>query len=592
MKRVDSFNKKECLSLVCCALVLLLLAGALWMRTPYGFDWTDEPYYTALPYRLALGDRPFVDAWEVHQLSALIALLFLRLYLLINGGSTVGVILYFRYVLIAVQMFIAFYGFFVIRKRSGNLPGLLVSALLLLYAHYGINSFSYNMMAPLFAALSGLLLFDAFDCGGCPVKLFLSGAVYGLSVMAQPYFIVSLPVWIVFWALICLSKNEMFIKTRTLLSKKLGGRGAVRGLLVFTAGGLFLLLIVAGYVFAQSSLSEIAVGIAGMLGDPDHEPINAVRVLGSYINGVRVLFGPCSYLALSLCLFGAGVYFVKDEAKRQKMRRAGAYMAGLLVLLATVWVLFYQYPDYHKINLAAMIPALAVPGLYFCSGKKPDRSLLLFLLGCALSLAVQLGSNTRIRASSGALLPASLGGVLYLFDGGRALFPERKAAVRYMRLCACSCACAAALMGGLRMVTTYREDPIDQLDTRISQGPGAGIVTTGHRAEQYDRLYADITENAPDKGRILVTNLMPAGYLMTELPPAAPSVFNMMVDAPWLAAYYEALPDHAPAYVFAVGEEYGESNDGSLAGTETLTGENGWRNRRLTSGTAFLCDKD
>ena len=103
-----------------CLLVLALLFAALCVRVPYGLDWTDEPYYSVLPYRLWLGDRPLVDTWEVHQLSGLIALPFLRLYLLFTGGSTTGIMLYFRYVLIVSQFALSLYAFLVLRRKSGD----------------------------------------------------------------------------------------------------------------------------------------------------------------------------------------------------------------------------------------------------------------------------------------------------------------------------------------------------------------------------------------------------------------------------------------------------------------------------------------
>ena len=96
-------QNKRVLSLSLCLTVLAALFLLLLARAPYGFDWTDETYYSVLPYRFVLGDRPILDTWEVHQFSGLIALPFMRLYLLITAGDMTGVMLYFRYVFLVIQ---------------------------------------------------------------------------------------------------------------------------------------------------------------------------------------------------------------------------------------------------------------------------------------------------------------------------------------------------------------------------------------------------------------------------------------------------------------------------------------------------------
>jgi len=52
--------------------VIAGMAVLFLVRSVFGFDWSDETYYLALPYRFSLGDRPFLDSWDIHQTGALL----------------------------------------------------------------------------------------------------------------------------------------------------------------------------------------------------------------------------------------------------------------------------------------------------------------------------------------------------------------------------------------------------------------------------------------------------------------------------------------------------------------------------------------
>ena len=573
-RRVSKLNPARRGTAVC-VLLLLALFALLLARAPYGFDWTDEPYYSVLPYRLALGDRLLIDTWEVHQFSGLLALPFLQLYRLFSGGSVAGLMLYFRYVLICVQLCVSLYAFLVLRRKSGNLPAFLCAGLLLMHVHYGLNGFSYNAMSPLLCMLSALLAFDALDGTRAPLKAALCGVFYALSVQAYPYFALSVPVYGVFWWRYAVRRRGEPMPKRLPLC--------------FLAGVLATAAAFAAYVCLGARGGDLLAGIRGMLGDPDHVGESVFLVLAQYVNAIRVLFGPVFTGAAFACVWCAAACWWKNPRQKQRMRQIGLWLCALLVLGAVAWVIPYDYPNHHKINLAAMSLALLAPALYFLSGRKADRSMLLFFLGLALSVAVQLGSNTRIRSSSGMLLPASIGALLYLFDCTDGIVVRTRAQRLLRIVLAGACTCQLLLTAGLRMVTVYRDAPLKQLDTVISEGPARGIATTAANANDYAAVYTDLSENAPETGYLLVTNLLPVAYLMTSLPPAAPSTFNMTVDTAWLALYYRQNPARLPDCVFAADAEIGQSNDVSLSGMEQLpllTGRTYIR-QSLPSGTLF-----
>lgn len=61
----------------------------------FGIKTVDESFYLSVPYRLLNGDAVFTDEWHVSQLSGLLLLLTMKLFLSVVG-STEGIILFFR----------------------------------------------------------------------------------------------------------------------------------------------------------------------------------------------------------------------------------------------------------------------------------------------------------------------------------------------------------------------------------------------------------------------------------------------------------------------------------------------------------------
>lgn len=570
-------QNKRVLSLSLCLTVLAALFLLLLARAPYGFDWTDETYYSVLPYRFVLGDRPILDTWEVHQFSGLIALPFMRLYLLITAGDMTGVMLYFRYVFLVIQFLIAVYAFFVLRRQIGNVPAMLGAGLFLMHTHYGINSFYYNTMALMFLVLSALLLFDAEDAGKPRLRNALAGLSYALSVLAYPYLLLALPVYLVYWAL--------------RIRRAKGEAHRLRPAAWFVSGGIVAAAAVCIYIVSRSSVGEVIANFGYLLTDPDHESIRVLDVMLSYLNATRVLFGPTCYAAAALCAYGFATCFVRNPKKQANLRAYGLMAAVAVIAMGVIWVIPYDYPNIHKINLAAMTVALVAPALYFLSGRKPGRGILLFFLGTALSVAVQIGSNTRIRASSGMMLPASVGALMYLFQ---CLDDLPDAAKKRMLKTFATVVCSAQLLltAGLRMMTVYRDAPIEQLTATIADGPAKGIRTTPAHAAHLEDVCSAFLSHAPAEGTVLVSYLFPYAYLLTNLPPATPSTYNMPLQSPWLMQYYALHPERKATYVFVLSDNPGSDSSAAYYadGLAQLTADTRYTVTELPVGAFSVID--
>lgn len=587
MEREKTNKRTANVKTLLCVLTLVIMFALLLWRVPFGYDWTDEQYYSAIGYRLLQGDRPLVDTWEVHQFSAMLSAPVLQVYIWCNGGSTEGMVLFLRYFAVSLQFCASLVAFFMLKKRNGLIPALLVAGMLQGYSHFAINSYYYDSMVLLFGTLSGLFCMEFFQRskGGFLFSA-LGGLFFALAVVAFPYALLVTPVYLAYW----------IVRMRVN-----GGRKQNElGLVAFVLGAAVVALILLIFLLSRASVSQLLAGVSNMLGDPDHQTQSLLEVTGQYFNAIRVVYSPVSYGAAALLLLGIAFSFSKNENVRRSIHCVGA-VSIVLMLFGVVWIaLRYDWNGIYRINLLAMGFAMLAPGFFFLSKRTRDNgTLLLYWIGCMLSFAVQLGSNTRILASSGMLLPASMAAVLYLFEHANELFlfktqksqnTENRLRLlsKVLRVTA-ALACVACVVGlmFLRLTAVHRDEPIPQLTATIGSGAAKGIRTTEESAALHDELIANICEYAPSSGTILITNLFPEGYLVTGSRAATPSTFNMSMDSAWLAQYYEQHPERVPVFVFALNPTMPYNEDGQK-GIDSFSNNPSYERRDFATGTAFV----
>lgn len=550
MEQKSLKNRKAGIRTLLCVGVLAVFFLFLTLRVPYGYDWTDEQYFSEVAYRLLQGDRPLVDTWEVHQFSSMISAPILGVYRLANNGSMDGSILFMRYVYITIQFAVSLAAFGILRKRHGDLPACIAAAMILSFTHFSINSFYYDTMALLFTIVSALFVIRFLEHGRFErLFAFFSGVSFALAILAFPYFLFGAFVYLVFWLMRIRSKEHA--KQNRI------------GALLFLSGGALIAAAAAIYILSGASVAQVLNGLHFMMADPDHQSESLFTILKQYFNTIRVVFSPVSYGAAFYLVLGVTYHFFTRAVLRRVLKTIGAALLLLLMFggLAVAW--FYWWNGIYRINLLAMTFAMCAPGLYFFTERREENgTLLMYFLACALSIAVQIGSNTRLYASSGMLLPASVATILFLFEHRGELAvehgddaPERprfeRKILRFSAILTAACfLCVAGIMA-LRLQSVHRDEPIRSLNTVLESGAAKGIYTTEKSAALHRQLIADIRENAPAEGSILITYLFPEGYLVTGLRAATPSTFNMCMGSAWLEEYYAQNPERIASYVYA-----------------------------------------
>ena len=68
-----------------------------WRRLFFGMDLQDESYYILVPWRWALGDKPFVDEENLAQVVGFLEYPFIKAFEVLRGGDVTGLVLYGRH---------------------------------------------------------------------------------------------------------------------------------------------------------------------------------------------------------------------------------------------------------------------------------------------------------------------------------------------------------------------------------------------------------------------------------------------------------------------------------------------------------------
>jgi hypothetical protein len=126
-------------------LVVLAVIGLTYWRLYYGIDFTDESYYVAVPFRLVLGARPFVDETAVaQQLAAILIYPFVRAYYAVAGQT--GIVLFLRHLQFLFSLTVALAVVFALRSVLETRRAVLVGLAVVAFVPFNIHSLSYNTL--------------------------------------------------------------------------------------------------------------------------------------------------------------------------------------------------------------------------------------------------------------------------------------------------------------------------------------------------------------------------------------------------------------------------------------------------------------
>ena len=524
-----------------------------------GVSAPDESFYFTVTQRLALGEKLIADEWNIAQLVHLLNVLPYFVYTRIAGG-TEGIILFMRYLFIAVDAI--FYAYVYCRLRRYRLWGVAAALSFCGVILQTIFSITYFTAAPM-AVLAFCLILLTTEGEVKRPRLLFCGVLLACAILAEPYLIAGFGVWFV------------TVTVRQILQKKqrslLPAYGFLLDARVFyhvTLGAVavfipFMAYMIIGGSFAQfpRAFPYLASGAElGLLGSVlFRKSMDAARFFG-------FPFVICGLLTLA----GAAAYKFKKK-KDPRFKRilflcaaaalAGGYICAGIRALGTkemsVWVAFAEYHDFSFL--------LFSPVPFLLSEKKNPRLAAFWATGAAFGFLVDASSAVILGAGGGLLRTACL---LKLAEFLPELREEqkqknaknsdilKKGTAVLLAVCA---AAAIAWHGGYALCETVYK-PVEKLfqhvpgplTAEIEKGPFKGLKTTPEIADVYLRTLADldrIKETA--NGRpVAVLDLAPYTYLYMDLPYGTYTAWFEYYETERLSAFWTLRPERQPVCIY------------------------------------------
>ena len=524
-------------SLICFS-ILFICFFLVCLRCFLGFDWSDETYYLALPYRFINGDQYFLHSWDLHQLSAMLLVPLVQLYLLIVG-STDSIILCFRLLFTVMQFLVVLLAFSIFKKRFSIFASLLVSLCYLFFTPSNIQNFSYNTFSLHFLFLSILFFYMEKR-----IFLFLSGVFFAFAVQCYPFLIIFVPFTLIsIIILLYRTPDRRRILTRSLL---------------FFGGCTLVFVIFCFTIFEYSSFSALIKNFPYLISDAEHPSRGLIQPMFDYIVSY-CSYSPILCMSSFLLVFILIILKLKKKLTQPKIQKIFFIIPLVLLIGSLIRTFFVMDVGVTQAHLFLIPFALTGPVFFLTAPTSPSifRLSLLWGSGILFSIAVSYGTNNSFTFYSYPFIFCTIAVILLVSQR----LPQTMSFALPIKISFYSIACCFLLiLFSLRMTIIYRDAPLSSLSTQLQGGPASHLLTTHEQQQKYQDIL-DAFTYIPQDGTILFTKLLPFGYLSTTATPASPSVWRTSLKSERLMQYYRLYPDKLPDCVFIVKEDYGITNE-------------------------------
>ena len=472
------------LATVTVALAAVALAFA-WHRLFLGVDLTDEGFAVAVPYRFALGARPFVDEMNVLQTAAFFSYPFVKVYVALRGAT--GIVLFMRHLYLLWTLVVAGVAWGALRRVVRWEHALLAALVCTTFVIATTSDLTYNTIGAGLLVIAMALGVRALVGNGGWRSLAGAGVAQALAALAYPSLIAVLPV-----SAVCLVVASGAGRRRPdLISFGIGAACTLAGeALLLAAFGVSNVVRCLRYQLSDWGRLNSGGGPAKLWGVVDGAaghlalyPLVVAAALALWVAYRRLPLARLALVAAPLALLPFGEQLVSG----------GDGFAVIYGLVAPYFALFVPAERRHQVTsllLWGYLPSLAaglVTGYTSASGW----------------LQMDVG-----------LLPAVVLSGVFL---ALALAPRGDEPARVRRtLPVLGVACLAGLLA-VTVVYEYqflpRAVPWSQLTATIHGGPYAGVRATPVRAAYLAQLRADLDRVARPSDRLLVFYQAPAFYL-------------------------------------------------------------------------------
>lgn len=525
------------------AMLMIFTAGFLFWRCQFGITSVDEGLYLTIPYRLSMGDGLFGHEWHLSQMSGLLMLPQVWLYLKLTGG-TEGLVLFMRCFTILIQCLIGVLAY--IRLRRYHYPGAVAGSICFaLYIPFAISQLSYNSMGIMALVLCGILLLP----GQKERRSFyvLAGLSFAAAVLCCPYLLIVYVVYLLAVAVAMLRRKTAGLSLFTL-----------KGALWFTAGAAAAALVFGIFVLSRSSMGELITAFRYILDDPEHPSVGIWKKTVTYLEGIVCFSRGTRWLYPCL-----GVLFAACTLDRKRKAHGLLYFCGAAVLTSVLMFILFRKLRY--INYVMWGLNMMTPFLMLLSDRKELRRIFtcLWVPGMLYSYCIHLSANQVFVTSASASTVATVGTLVMLGIYCSELWQQHSA----VSLRVLSTATAAVLLlmqllplGYLRYRYIFGDQQgIEQQTVTITEGLQKGLKVSKGLYDYYNtsgQLLDTIGQYEPEKVLFLTESTW--YYLEGE--------YEMATYSAWLSGpgehtlyrlrgYYELNPEKLPDLIY-IGPDY------------------------------------
>jgi len=184
------------------AVAIGVAAAALlltWLRLFVGMDLRDESFYVLVPWRWALGDKPFVQEQTLAQIPGFVMYPFVKLFAVIRAYDVTGYVLYMRHLYLLMMIGVAVAEFLLLRRLVRWELAALAATVYVTCIFWATPQLSYNTIALAFLTLGAALGARVVLLGKGRRFAVASGAAFAVAVAAYPSLLFIVPFYAVFF---------------------------------------------------------------------------------------------------------------------------------------------------------------------------------------------------------------------------------------------------------------------------------------------------------------------------------------------------------------------------------------------------------
>lgn len=413
-------------------------------KAKLGMGSRDEHFYITLGYRFYQGDALFYDDTHIAQMIGFFITPLVYLFRLIKGSNE-GIVLGFRYFYILFTLFIGLCIYLKFRKEY-HYYALLAACVYMLFTPFQIMALSYNTMSVGFLLLA-LLCYKKDNL----FRLFLSGILYGCSVINTPY----------------LALGYLFI---LFLVIKHSERLSIKEFLSLTCGIALIAISFLFFVFSRASLKEV-LGSLQYLVDPSH----STRISKLFMtNGYRLIRQ--LHVTFFLLVFEL-VYAIRFRKEYQEKKVLE--VSYLINIFSLIYLGLIHTVDASIGGYVGILVPIYIMGLVLLRIKKRN-SYLTFCYGVSTfhAFLLAISSNVGPRSFLGPTIVACVITILFLKDEEKKRIPLGMVSI------------FIALLLFYKVTNVYGGS--NDYSVQFTQGPLKGLYDTRETIENYNQTLEDI----------------------------------------------------------------------------------------------------